>query len=275
MDVFLASGGSAALFALALWLARNLIITRLTKSVESEYSRLNESYKFDLRKLEESFKADLKTKETEITALRNGTLSAISSRQLLLDQKRVEASEEIWASVVSLGAFKFVSSWMSVIKFEEAAAAAKHDPKVRRLVEALDQQLDPDFIKKQVVPSKARPFVTPMLWAAYSAYSSVMMQAVMAAFVIKHGVGAEMINNKKSSEILKLVLPHQSDYIDKFGISCYHYLLEELEEKIIKEIHHTISGHSTDNESIQQAAAVIKKCNEISDPVEKTHNGMS
>ncbi|WP_223543971.1 hypothetical protein [Pseudomonas sp. BF-B-28] len=269
MDVFLASGGSAALFGLVLWLARNLIITRLTKSVESEYARLLETYKFDLRKSEESFKADLKTKEVEIAALRSGTLSAISNRQLLLDKKRMEASDEIWASVVSLGGLKFVSSWMSVIKFEEAAEAAKHDPKVRRLVEVLDQQIDPEFIKKQLVPSKARPFVTPMLWAAYSAYSSVMMQAVMSAFVIKHGVGAKVINDKKSSEILKLVLPHQADYIDKFGASCYHYLLEELEEKIIKEIHHTISGASTDDEGIQQAAAVIKKCNEIAVPVEK------
>ncbi|MFJ2709754.1 hypothetical protein ACIOZM_02565 [Pseudomonas sp. NPDC087346] len=269
MDIFLASGGSAALFALALWLARNLIITRLTKSVEAEYSKLMEAYKFDLRKLEESFKADLKTKETEIAALRNGTLSAISNRQLLLDQKRMTAAEEVWASVVSLGTFKFVSSWMSVIKFEEAAEAAKNDPKVRRLVEALDRQIDPEFIKKQLVPSTARPFVTPMLWAAYSAYSSVMMQAVMGAFVIKHGVGAKVISNEKSSEILKLVLPHQADYIDKFGVSCYHYLLEELEEKIIKEIHHTISGASTDDDGLQQAAAVIKKCNEIVTPVEK------
>jgi hypothetical protein len=267
MDVFLASGGSAALFALVLWLARNLIITRLTKSVESEYARLLEKYKFDLRKSEETFKADLKTKEVEIAALRSGTLSAISNRQLLLDKKRMEASEEIWASVMSLGAFKFVSSWMSVIKFEAAAEAAKNNPNVRKLVEVLDQQIDPEFLKSKIVPSKSRPFVTPMLWASYSAYSIVIMQAVMRAFVIKHGVGAELLKEEKSAEILKLVLPHQAAYIEKFGAACYHYLLEELEEKIIQEIHHTISGASTDEDGIKQAAAVIKKCNEISDPV--------
>lgn len=269
MELLLASVGSPALFALVLWLARNLIITRLTKSVESEYARLLETYKFDLRKSEESFKADLKNKEVEIAALRSGTLSAISSRQLLLDKKRMEASEEIWASVVSLGAFKLVSTWMSIIKFEEAAEAAKHDPKVRKLVEVLDKQIDPEFLKSQLVPTKSRPFVTPMLWASYSAYSTVMMQAVMRAFVIKHGVGAELMKEEKSAELLKLVLPHQAGYIDKFGASCYHYLLEELEEKIIKEIHNTISGASTDDDSIQQAAAVIKKCNEIAVPVEK------
>lgn len=267
MEVFLASGGSAALFALVLWLARNLIITRLTKSVESEYSRLLESYKFDLRKSEESFKSELKAREVEIAALRSGTLSAISSRQLLLDKKRIEASEEIWASVVSLGAFRFVSTWMSIIKFEEAAEAAKNDPKARRLVEVLDKQIDPEFIKSQLVPPKSRPFVSPMLWASYSAYTHVMMTAVTRAFVIKHGFGTDMFDDKKSAEILKLVLPHQASYIDKFGPSCYHYLLEELEEKIIQEIHHSISGASTDEAGIQQAAAVIKKCNEIATPI--------
>lgn len=268
MDIFFASGGSVALFTLVLWLARNLIITRLTKSVENEYATLLEAYKFELRKSEESFKADLKVKEVEIAALRSGTLSAISSRQLLLDKKRMEASEEIWASVISLGAFKVVSSWMSILNFEEAAESAKHDPNVRKLVEVLDKQIDPEYMKSQLVPSKARPFVTPMLWASYSAYSSVMMQAVMRAFVIKHGVGAEMIKEGKVADMLKLVLPHQAGYIDKYGASCYHYLLEELEEKIIKEIHHTISGASTDEQGIQQAAAVIKKCNEIAAPEE-------
>lgn len=266
MELLLASVGSPALFALVLWLARNLIITRLTKSVESEYARLLEGYKHDLRKSEENFKADLKTKETEIAALRNGVLSAISNRQLLLDKKRLEATEEIWASVVSLGAFKFVSAWMSVVKFEEMAEAVKTNPDLRKFFEVLDPQIDPEVLKSRLVPNKARPFVSPLLWASYSAYSIVMMQPVLRALVIKHSVGADLISSEKSSEVLKLVLPHHAALIDKYGPSCYHELIEELEEKIIQEIHNTISGASTDEAGIQQAAAVIKKCNEISEP---------
>ena len=266
MEALLASGGTMALFSLALWLARNLIITRLTKSVEHEYASLLEAYKLELRRSEEDFKSELRSKELEISALRSGVLSAVSNRQLLLDKKRIEATEEIWSSVVSLGAFNFVSSWMSRIKFEEAAEAAKTDPNVRKLVEVLDKQIDPEVIKARLVPSKSRPYVTPMLWASYSAYSTVMMQAVMRAYVIKHGVGFDLIDSSKCSEVLKLVLPHQSSYIDKFGPSCYHHLLEEIEEKIIREIHQTISGAETDEAGIKQAAAVIKKCNEASAP---------
>lgn len=266
MDALLASGGTMALFSLALWLARNLIITRLKNSVAHEYASLLEAYKLELRRSEEEFKSELRSKELELSALRTGVLSAVSNRQLLLDKKRMEATEEIWSSVVSLGAFRFVSSWMSRIKFEEAAEAAKTDPNVRKLVEVLDKQIDPDAIKAQLVPSKSRPYVTPMLWASYSAYSTVMMQAVMRAYVIKHGVGFELIDSSKCAEVLKLVLPHQSNYIDKFGPSCYHHLLEEIEEKIIKEIHQTISGAETDEAGIKQAAAVIKKCNEASAP---------
>lgn len=266
MDAWLASGGTMALFSLALWLARNLIITRLTKSVEHEYARLLENYKLELRRSEEDFKSELRSKELEISALRSGVLSAVSNRQLLLDKRRIEATEEIWSSVVALGSFRFVSSWMSRIKFEEAAEAAKSDPNVRRIVEVFDKQLDPDSIKAQLVPSKSRPYVTPMLWASYSAYSTIMLQAVMRAYVIKHGLGFDLMDAGKCAEVLKLVLPHQSDYIDKFGPSCYHYLLDEVEEKIIKEIHQTISGAETDEAGIRQAADVIKKCNEASAP---------
>ena len=262
MDVLLIPGVSAALFALVLWLARNLIITRLTRSVESEYARLLESYKFDLRKSEESFKADLKSKEVEIAAMRGGVLAAVSNRQLLLDKKRLEATEEIWASVVSLSVFKVVSAWMSSVKFEEMAEAAKKNPELRKFVEVLGPQIDPEILKSRIVPSKARPFVTPMLWASYSAYSLVMTQPVLRALVIKYGADADLISSEKTSEVLKLVLPHRSELIDKYGASCYHDLIEELEERIIKEIHNTISGSSTDEAGIQQAAAVIKKCNE-------------
>lgn len=263
MEALLASGGTAALFSLVIWLARNLLVTRLTKSVEHEYARLLESYKADLRSAEEEFKAELKAKELEISALRNGVLAAVSSRQLLMDKKRLEAAEEIWASVMSLGTFKFVSGWMANIKFEEAANAAKTDPNIRRLVEVLGDQFDPEQMKEKLVPCRARPFVTPLLWASYSAYSAVMMQAVMQAFAIKHGVDPKLITSDKSSEILKLVLPHQSDYIDKYGAAGYHYLIEEIEQKIIYEIHQTISGAETDEAGIKQAAAVIKKCSEV------------
>lgn len=264
MEFLLTSGATAVLISFVLWLARNLIITRLTKSVEYEYSRLMEYYKQKLRRFEEVFKSDLKIKELEISALRSGVLSAVSSRQSLLDKRRFEATDEVWGAVVSLGALKFVSSWMAHIKFEEASEAAKTDPNVRRMVDVLDKQIDPESPIFKGSAIKARPYVTPMLWATYSAYTAVLMQAVSRARVIKYGVGFDIIDEKRSSEILKIVLPHQSDYIDKFGASCYHYLLEELEEKIIHEIHQTISGAETDDAGIEQAAAVIKKCSELS-----------
>ncbi len=266
MEAVLASGGTAVLFSLIIWLARNLIVTRLKNSVEHEYSRLLESYKLELRRSEESFKYELKLKELEISSLRSGALSAVSNRQLLMDKKRFEAVEEIWSSVMSLGGFKFVSSWMANINFEQAANAAKTDPKIRKLIDVLDQQIDPDNIKARIIPCKARPFVSPMLWASYSAYSAVMWQAVTQAHAIKHGVGAEMVDSKKAAEILKLALPHQANYIEKYGASCFHYLLEEIEQKIISEIHQTLSGAEADEAAIKQAAAVIKKCNEVIAP---------
>lgn len=264
MDILLASGSTALLFTAAIWLLKNLIVTRLTRSVESEFSKILESYRSELRVSEEKFKYELGAKERELAALRSGAISALASRQASLDARRLQAADDVWNCVVGLSPLRFVSSIMSRIKFEEAAEAAVHDPKVRLLVSFLDKHFDAKNLEGQLPASRARPFVSPMLWASFSAYSTILYQALMRANAIKGGIGArDFMDNEKVSKLLKSVLPHYAKLIDDHGAAAYHHLLEDLEGQIIKEIHLSISGVEADAESIKRAADVLRQANEI------------
>ena len=75
---------TTGLLAVALWLTRNLILTRLTNSVEHEFNAKLETLRTQLRESEERLKADLRAKEAEITALRSGAMTAMASRQMPL-----------------------------------------------------------------------------------------------------------------------------------------------------------------------------------------------
>lgn len=92
---WLPSVTTTALLALALWLGRNLIATRLVKSVEHEFNTKLESLRAELRKNEELFKADLRSKEAEIAALRGGAMTAMASRQVALDKRQLDAVDQI------------------------------------------------------------------------------------------------------------------------------------------------------------------------------------
>jgi hypothetical protein len=64
----------------------------------------------ELRKNEESFKSDLRDKEAEISTLRTNILSGSAGRQALLDKRRFEAVEKVWANVNDLAQLRIHTS---------------------------------------------------------------------------------------------------------------------------------------------------------------------
>ncbi|KJY81387.1 hypothetical protein TW81_18560 [Vibrio galatheae] len=59
--------------------------------------------------------------------------------------------------------------------------------------------------------------------------------------------------------MVKLALPHQSKNIDEFGVSSCHYLLEELETKMLESFSVTLNGDVADSESLERAAKIISQ----------------
>lgn len=244
---------TTGLLAFALWLGRNLIATRLTASVEHEFNS----------KLE-SLRADLRAKETEIAALRGGAMSALESRQIALDKRRLEAVDQLWSAVTALGPAKGISSFMVIMKFEAAAEEAAKNPNFRKIFEALGAGLDPakmDFSQS----AKARPFVSPMAWALFSAYQAIAVQAIVKLQIVKSGVGADMLDKQAATKLVKAALPHQAEYVDKYGDTGFHYLLEELEGRLLDEMQNMLKGVEADKASLDQAAEILKRSNELSE----------
>lgn len=84
-NLLLSTIGSAALVSAALWLTRNLLITRLTKAVSHEYDE-----KLAI------INSDLSSKISEIESLRDGILGGVANRQRLLYERRLKAVEQLW-----------------------------------------------------------------------------------------------------------------------------------------------------------------------------------
>jgi hypothetical protein len=254
---------TTGLLAAGLWFGRNLLLTRLTKSVEHEFNTKLEALRSQLRESEERFKAELRTKETEIAALRSGTMTALATRQMSLDKRRLEAVDQLWSAVATLGPAKTVSAMMSRIKFEAAAKEAESNPRAREAFELMGFGFDPKALDLAGA-MKARPFVTPMVWAKYSALVAANVSAVTRWQLLKSGLGNKgLIDNESINKLLKLALPHQSAFIDKYGPDGYYHLLEELEGSLLTELDAMLAGAQTDRASLQQAAEILKISNEV------------
>lgn len=254
---------TTGLFALALWLGRELISTLLMKTVQYEFDKKIESVRADLRASEERFKAQLREKEAEIAALRSGTLSVLASRHASLDKRRLDAVDQLWGAFNALAPARSIATYMSLIKFEAAAQQAERDPKIREFFELIGSGFDIKAIDLSGA-AKARPFVSPMAWAVYSAIQAVTMHSIMRLQVLKGGLGtSDFADHKAIEKLVVAALPHYSEYIEKHGPSVYSYVLDALEERLLVELQSMLSGAESDKASLEQAAEIIRQANAL------------
>lgn len=258
---------TTSLFAFVIWLIRSVISTRLTKSVQYEFDQKLEILRAELRKNEETFKADLRAKDAQIELLRSGAISGLASRQAVLDKRRIEAVAELWSAVVELAPAKAASAMMASIKFEAAAKEAAKDSRVRQVFETIGGELD--FKKfSNTNAAKARPFVSEMSWAIFFAYYTILIFAVTQLQMLKAGIDApDILKTSAVTKLVQAVLPHHSAYLEKYGASGCHYLLDELESRLLKELQNILMGGESDKASVEQAAVILKESERVMETI--------
>ena len=265
MDLWIPSIITTGALGFALWFVRfgrELLATWLLKNVELKFNKELEATRNEFRKQEEALKADLKLKENEITDLRSGVITAMASRQIALDKRRLEAVEELWSAITALAGAKNISSLMEAVNFDTAAEEATRNPKVREAFTMMGAAFDPKRLDLSGA-EKARPFVSPMAWALFSAYRAIAMQAVVKLQIIKTGIGADLLKKDAVSSLVKAALPHRSEFIDKYGDAGYHSLLEELEEALLAALRKMLAGEETDRANLDQANNIRRLSNEL------------
>ena len=58
---------------------------------------------------------------------------------------------------------------------------------------------------------------------------------------------------------MKAALPHQVDYIEKYGAAGLPFLIQQLENRLLIALQADVSGSSIDEETVGQAADIIRK----------------
>lgn len=254
---------STSLFAVLLWLSRNLIITRLTNSVKHEYNEKIEKLKNQLRMNEEEFKTDLKLKEAQIEALRSGALSNISSRQTSIFNRQLIAIEELWELVISLAPAKTASFYISTFRVENLTKEViNKNPKLKSFI-AVAGNIDLEqFTATQFL--KSRPFISPVTWAYYSAYRSILVHAAIRLQLLSKGQDmGEVVDIKQIISLITIALPHRKNYVEEHGFNSFHFLIDELESKLLESFDLMIKGEESDQASLEKAAAIIQQSEKL------------
>jgi hypothetical protein len=248
---------------LAGWISTSINVVLLAsfyfgkKWIETNVER-SVRHKFD-EKLEAT-KSDLRAKEAEISALRDMVLSGSAQRRALLDNRRLVAVERIWANVGKLAPFTMASAAMATISFDAAARRVPNDPNLRKFFDVIANPTLPENIKSETAAVTEQPFLSPLAWAYFNAYQSIVMNGYLHARMLAEGVAdaSRFLKRDRVQDLLKVVLPHRGEFIDRNGPSAYHFLLDELKDRLLLELKKMLEGEDANRAAIDQAKQIAE-----------------
>ncbi len=269
---------STSLFAATLWLLRSLIGVRLTKSVQHEFDSKLEALRTKFRNSEESFRAELRSKDDAINSLRNSAITGFTNRQLAIDKRRIEAVDQLWSSVASFLPCKFISSLIASLNIDVVVKKSTNDSRIRQMFETMGQSFESTLKLNDLQPQgkiayEARPYLTEYAWALYSAYSSIVTMSVTQLQMLRVGIDARTwLKIDAMVEMLKAALPHQTPFIDKYGIRAAYHLLDDLELHLLSELQSILRGDQTDKDNVEKAAVILTESKRFADSIMEAKN---
>lgn len=256
LSLFLSIGTPIAIFA-----GRNWIKARIEKGVQHRFDHRLEEIRAEFRASEERLKSNLRDRESEIATLRNTVLVGSAGRQSLLDKRRFESVERVWTAVNDMGRLKHLSSFMALLNIKEVSKRA-NDPKMQQFLAMMGSGA-PDIGEIKNVARDERPFLPELAWAYFSAFQTILNGNLALFKVMQIGVDDpdKVLTRDGLKKILKATLPHQSQWIDSTEPERYHYLLDELEDKLLGELRKILDGVEADQAATERAKSILSTVN--------------
>lgn len=242
--------------------------SKIEKTIQHNFDVKIESIKTHLRREEEKFRSEVKARDEQISAIRNGALSNLASRNSIIDKRRLEALDKIWSHAVSMSSLKVVANFFQYINLdstlEAATESSSEGTKVRQFADTLWNTFNLDAHKVNVFPNTERPYVSPMVWALFTAYSTAIRMPLVYIMAMRSAISASSMKDQKEVlETIKIALPQHGELIEKFGINCLPFLIEELEKSLLYEIQKSLIDTEIDQSNLKQAADIINAANKI------------
>jgi hypothetical protein len=239
-------------------------------AITARFDKKLEEVKSEFRREEDQLKAELRERAAEIEALRSGALSSLAARHAEMGRRRILAVERIWAQVTEMTNLKFLSKFSEGIRMDELLKEAdKGGPERNKLSDFAGNILratNSEAIKSNDNPANnERPFVPEITWALYSAYSKLLILPLLQFTAIKFGAPSKILAGPENmSKILKQALPHQSKFIDDYGGSGFPFLVDELEQTLLRSLRHALEQNDSDEAAVAQARRIMQAVREAS-----------
>lgn len=249
---------AAALIGFAGYLLRGVITRWFGEKInERTQKRLSE------------FEAKLTAEQAKVHDLRQFIISGKLKRHEALIARQIEAADALWNALISDKRHSLLIEMMKVFDIDkinelvnsggrsETIAFVSSSSGLDKFLADAKEQTNQNEREISKAAELSRPFVSPLAWAYYSAFSSISMHAVVTMLAWKNGMDTTLLQNEKLVETVSRALPHQKKLIEEHGVGATYFLVGELEEKLLLELRRFVRDGETGQELIEQANEII------------------
>jgi hypothetical protein len=245
---------AAALVAVAVYLGRNLVEARLTRSIQYEFDQ-----KFA------KLKAQLEADSARLESVRSTALSALLSQRSALSAKRIEAAQTLWNGVIECRKGAAVAMCVELINIDKLIPELNKS-NVKAFLAALGsgEVMTPEYLTKLQSFSAQRPFVSPAAWALYAVHSTVIVLHITKLKMLQLGEDPKQFVTGTWVSLVAKVLP--PDETTKIGTNQEHGLqwaLGRIEEMLVEEIRRSLGESTAGKDSLIDAEAIIRQAESI------------
>jgi hypothetical protein len=235
------------------WAIRLWIKATIERGVETKFSTEIEALKSDLR-----------LKETSIAALQNNVLSGRANRQAMLEKRKIEAIDEIWAATLRLARFNMAALAAQTLKLDEIAEAAPKNPGLRDMIKVMSGG---DLMKElaEVGGESERPFLSLKAWALFSAYKTTLMFFYLRMHMIATGLEGtnNLLKNDSLLNMVRTALPGYESYLEQYGLNGVPFLVDNLRDALLESLRASLDSSEADHENAAQTAKLLKLVEDV------------
>lgn len=242
-----------ALVAFIVWVSRHYLAQLITNLVKSSFER-------DL----EAVRSELRLRESDIDALRSGALSSAASLQASIAQRRIQAADDLWQSVNVWSEFTVQMTLMSALDFDELSESIAHDPSVQGMVDAFSNITPTDLALRVAPAMSARPYLSDLTWALYSAYTAIFGVTLLKINILKYRWRTKGgFSEPATRDLLIKAVPEEEARIRSQGDTCHPKIAEILKEKILVELRASIAGKHMDADNVARSSEIVRLASKV------------
>jgi hypothetical protein len=249
------------LVLLAIWLCRKLIEARLTRSVQHE---------FDVKLA--TFNKELQEETRRVEAVRSAGFAALSAQRTSLATKRVEAAQGLWNGLLDARMGVGVAGYLEILNVQAVVAEA-HNPKMQLVLKSMvsEEVMSNEYASRLSGYSAHQPFVSPIAWALFVAYSTIISFSIAQMQLIRLGYDPHrFLRATHWSSLLGAALPAED--FKKIGTSSefgVQWALKRIEELFVDELRLSMAGESAGVAGVEDARRILEAADKLQNSASK------